>query len=82
LNRLYKHYELRYSPVEAIEDRDVKTKTWWKRAARWIMKTLHLHFIHHFAVKSALAGCAIVSTNSRFEYPESCDDGKDQLLRH
>jgi hypothetical protein len=52
-----------------IEDRDVKTKTWRKRAARWIMKTLHLHFIHHFAVKSALANCAIVLTNSRFESP-------------
>jgi len=50
-----------------IEDRDVGTKTWRKRAARWIMKTLHLHFIHHFAVKSALANCAIVLTNSRFE---------------
>jgi Flp pilus assembly secretin CpaC len=30
-----------------------------------------LHFIHHFAVKSAVADCASMLTNSQFEYPGS-----------
>ena len=48
-----------------------KLKTSWNQQARFVTNTLHLHFIHQFAVKLALAVHADALTRRQAEFPET-----------
>jgi hypothetical protein len=48
-----------------------KRKTSWNQQARFATNTLHLHFIHQFAVKLALAVRADALTRRQAEFPET-----------
>jgi hypothetical protein len=48
-----------------------KLKTSWNQQARFATNTLHLHFIHQFAVKLALAARADALTQRQTEFPET-----------
>ena len=46
-------------------------KTSWNQPARFATNTLHLHFIHQFAVKLARAVRADALTPRQAEFPET-----------
>jgi hypothetical protein len=46
-------------------------KTSWNQQTRFATNTLHLHFIHQFAVKLALAVHADALTPRQAEFPET-----------
>jgi|GEM_PF-6498809 len=48
-----------------------KLKTSWNQQTRLATNTLHLHFIHQFAVKLALAAHADALTPRQAEFPET-----------
>ena len=48
-----------------------KLKTSWNQQTRLATNTLHLHFIHQFAVKLALAAHADALTQRQTEFPET-----------
>jgi hypothetical protein len=48
-----------------------KLKTSWNQQKRFATNTLHLHFIHQFAVKLALAVHADALTVRQAEFPET-----------
>jgi hypothetical protein len=48
-----------------------KRKTSWNQRARFATNTLHLHFIHQFAVKLAPAVRADALTRRQAEFPET-----------
>jgi hypothetical protein len=55
----------------SIEIQDWWRKTSWNRQTGCATNTLHLHFIHQFAVKSALAVGADALTKRQAEFPET-----------
>ena len=57
--------------VILIEVPHHKRKTSWNQQARFATNTLHLHFIHQFAVKLALAVHADALTQRQAEFPET-----------
>jgi len=54
-----------------IEIPQRKRKTSWNQQALFATNTLHLHFIHQFAVKLVLAVHADALTRRKAEFPET-----------